>query len=413
VDRPRRRIEPRDVYLAALDTAAATVLLALYWPGFGLQTAISIDGTAELHPVPAGVGVWGAVVAAVVALPLVLRRRWPQAVLAVVLGASVAHAMVLGPRWPYPAAALALFTVALTTSRRRSVTWLAISLAISGGAAGLSAGLGLDVVGSPDASREASAQASNTPWADATVLSGVSWLVLTAAWAIGRAVRAQRDYAAAAAEQVAHRVLTEERLRLARELHDIVTHSIGLVAVKAGVANHVADARPEEARDALRVIESTSRTALMELRLVLDVLRDEPAGGATLTPSPRLTDLPELVRRATDAGVQVELVMLGSVPLPEAVELSAYRIAQEALTNVVRHAGPARCVVSVLIDERAVTIEVVDDGRGGAAFRIGHGLAGMRERVGIYGGSFAAGPRPEGGFRVQATLPYATPSETR
>ena len=405
MDRLRRRFEPRDAYLATLDVAAAAVLFVLYWPVNGLQTAASVDGTAEVHAPPAWAGTWGALLAAAVALPIVLRRRWPQTVLAVVLGASAAHALMLGHRWPYPAAALALLTVALRTSPRRSLAWLTIGLATSAITGVLPVALGLDLV-------SLAPEPSTAPWADATVRSGASWLVLAAAWAIGRAVQAQRDYTVAVAEQAAERVVTEERLRLARELHDIVTHSIGLVTVKASIANHVGDARPEEARDALRVIESTSRTALIELRRVLDVLRGGQVGDSSLAPSPRLANLPELVRRATDAGVHVDLAVNGSADLPEAVELAAYRIAQEALTNVVRHAGPARCVITVAVDERAVAIDIVDDGRGGSTYQVGHGLTGIRERVSVYGGSFAAGPRPGGGFRVHATLPYAAPTTT-
>jgi signal transduction histidine kinase len=407
VDRPRRRLEPHDAYLAALDVGAAVLLLALYWPGFGQRSAAPVGGTVEITAPPAWVGTWGIVAAVAVALPLVVRRRWPRTVLAVVLVASAAHALMLGTRWPFPAAALAMLTVALTTSRRLSVTWLGIGLATIAVPGALSAALGQDLVGANPAPSMA---ASTARWADPSVMTGVGALVLTAAWAIGRAVGAQRDYASAAAAQEANRVRAEERLRLARELHDIVTHSIGLVAVKAGVANHVADARPDEARDALRVIESTSRTALVELRRVLDVLRGGQAGGEALTPSPRLSDLPQLVQHAIDAGVRVELVVTGSADLPEAVELSAYRIAQEALTNVVRHAGPARCWVTVAVDEWTVAIDIVDDGRGGSGHQIGHGLTGMRERAGAYGGSFTAGPRPGGGFGVHATLPYAAPA---
>jgi signal transduction histidine kinase len=254
--------------------------------------------------------------------------------------------------------------------------------------------------------------ASSSP-ADMGRLVGVSWLVLVAAWAIGRAIRAQRNFAASSAEQAAARVLAEERLRLARELHDVVTHGIGLIAVKASVANHVADDRPDETRDALRVIEATSRATLADLRRALDVLRGEPAASGPLAPSPRLADLPALTTGAGDAGVHVDLTVRGSAELPEGLELSTYRIVQEALTNVVRHAGAVRCTVEVAVGDSALTIDVLDDGRGSPEFAFGHGLTGIRERVGLYGGSFMAGPRAEGGFRVHATLPYTAPMSSR
>jgi signal transduction histidine kinase len=204
--------------------------------------------------------------------------------------------------------------------------------------------------------------------------------------------------------------VSEERLRIARELHDVVAHSMSLIAVKAGVANHVAASRPEEAADALRVIEDTSKQALTEMRRVLGVLRTDDAPRDELAPAPGLGNLPELAERAASAGVRVILDLRADPDLPTGVSLSGYRIVQEALTNVIRHAAPARCAVTVTARDGEVRIEVVDDGAGRgvppAEHHPGHGLAGMRERALACGGEFTAGPHSGSGFRVNARLPY-------
>jgi signal transduction histidine kinase len=198
--------------------------------------------------------------------------------------------------------------------------------------------------------------------------------------------------------------VAEERLRIARELHDIVAHSMGLIAVKAGIGNHVAEARPAEAREALRVIEATSRSSLTEMRHLLGVLRSEVDSPA-LAPAPDPAGIPALVERARTAGVTVSLILDGTDDLAEGLGLSVYRIVQEALTNVVRHAAPTRCAITVAVAEETVRVEVTNDGPRVARGPGGHGLIGMRERVAVYGGTFEAGPRPEGGWRVVAVLP--------
>jgi signal transduction histidine kinase len=263
------------------------------------------------------------------------------------------------------------------------------------------------------------ASTSYTPYA-ADALGGAtfSWLVMGVAWLAGVAARERRAYAAQSAAHQAHQAVTDERLRIAREMHDVVAHSMSVIVVKAGIANHVADARPEEARDALRVIEATSRGALAEMRRTLGVLRSDvdglvgPLPAGDLEPVQGIADLPALAERAALTGVRVDLDVRGLAELPEGVGLSVYRIVQEALTNVVKHAAPARCRVAVEADRREVRIEVTDDGPGGSVLldspmdARGHGLVGMRERVMMYGGAFAAGPRPGGGFGVSARLPY-------
>jgi signal transduction histidine kinase len=221
-------------------------------------------------------------------------------------------------------------------------------------------------------------------------------------WTTGRAIYTRREYAAKSAVQLANAAVGDERLRIARELHDIVAHSMSLIAVKAGIANHVADQRPEEARDALRIIEATSRGTLTEMRRMLGVLRSETAD---LTPAPGLSGLPELAEQARMAGVDVTMTS-PDTELPSGLEMSVYRIVQEALTNVVKHAGPVRCEVTVTANGKEVRIDVTDNGPGGPTGS-GHGLIGMRERVMMYDGSFTAGPRPEGGFAVSARMPYS------
>ncbi|WP_067833261.1 sensor histidine kinase, partial [Actinomadura kijaniata] len=237
--------------------------------------------------------------------------------------------------------------------------------------------------------------------------TAASWLLLGGGWLVGHLLWRRAWNAACLEEQRTRRILADERLRIARELHDVVTHGMGLIAVKSGVANHIAETRPEEAREALRVIETTSRDALAEMRRLLEVLRHDPAPG-TGPVQAGVGGLEDLAEHVRAAGVEVDLAVSGGYGLPEALQLTVYRIVQEALTNVVKHAAPTRCRATVDVSPRRVSIQVVDDGAARPAPRPGpggHGLVGMRERVAMYGGSFSAGPRPGGGFAVTATLP--------
>ncbi|MFI0483609.1 sensor histidine kinase [Actinomadura sp. 9N215] len=331
--------------------------------------------------------------AAATGLPLAARRIWPVPVFAAVLSVSTAT-LLLGLPWDFfAAAAFALYPVALTRRRRR---WIPTPL--------IGTVSGVLIL--------ASATVGPTDWH--AVIIGRSLLgaaLLGASWSLGRGVRERRAHAAHSARQLADQAVSDERLRIARELHDVVAHSMSLIAVKAGVAVHVAEARPDEAVDALRVIETASRGSLAEMRHLLGVLRGGPGSpgdaGADLAPSPGLADLTGLAERAAMAGVHVDL-HVDAEDLPEGVALSAYRIVQEAVTNVVKHAAPARCRVRVEAHGLRVRIDVTDDGPG---VRVlpggdGHGLIGMRERVTMYGGDFTAGPRPEGGFAVSAAFPY-------
>ncbi|GAA0568484.1 sensor histidine kinase [Actinomadura livida] len=230
-------------------------------------------------------------------------------------------------------------------------------------------------------------------------------LAVAVAWMVGNSVRGRRAHAAALRQQATAQAVAEERLRIARELHDMVAHSIGIIAIQAGVGGRVIDTQPGEARNALNAIEVTSRETLAGLRRMLTALRRDDAGAAPLGPAPGLGDLDRLAEATKDAGVRVDLCVKGERrPLPPDVDLSAYRIVQEAVTNVVRHAGTDACRVTIGHGDGELSIEVDDDGRGGV-LGVGYGIVGMRERVGLLGGDLTAGPCPGGGFRVAARLP--------
>jgi signal transduction histidine kinase len=209
-------------------------------------------------------------------------------------------------------------------------------------------------------------------------------------------------------EEESRRAVADERLRIAQELHDVVAHSMSVIAVQAGAGMHVVDKDPAEAKKALENISATSRSTLTELRRLLGVLRDD-GEGAAYAPTPGLAELDRLTSEMESAGVEVEVSLDGDLGrVPPGVDFTGYRIVQEALTNVLKHAGPARAEVKVGSGEGTLRIEVIDDGRGvnGRSDGAGHGLVGMRERVAVYGGTLDAGPRSGGGFRVAAELPY-------
>jgi signal transduction histidine kinase len=211
---------------------------------------------------------------------------------------------------------------------------------------------------------------------------------------LAETVRSRRAWA----EEVRGRVQREERLRIARELHDVMSHTIAAMNVQATVGVDVIDDDPEQAKAALRTIRERGREATAELKATVGVLRDAPAPG--------LASLDALARTAGDAGVAVDVSVAGRPrPLRDAVDLAAYRIVQESLTNVMRHSQASRASVRVRYEPAAVIVEVEDDGLGGGAGGAGHGLLGMRERAAAVGGALEAGPGPGGGFRVHAELP--------
>jgi len=252
----------------------------------------------------------------------------------------------------------------------------------------------------------------------ATVLASGSVLV---GWLAGENARARRSYALALAERAAERererarrTAVEERARIARELHDVVAHAMSVIAVRSGVARMISGTQPDQATEALGIIETISRQSLGELRRIVAVLRQaEEPDGEELGPAPGLAALSELVSQIAAAGVRVEVCVDGEArPLPPTEDLTAYRIAQEALTNVVRHSGAATANLWVRYQPGAVEIECVDLGGqhprppGAELANGGHGIVGMRERVALYGGELSAGPTGRG-FRVLARIPVA------
>jgi signal transduction histidine kinase len=234
-------------------------------------------------------------------------------------------------------------------------------------------------------------------------------LITIVAWLIGNSIRQAHVHSQALRAQADAQAATAERLRIARDLHDMVAHSVGIIAIQAGMGRRVIDTQTAEARDALTAIEVTSRETLAGLRRTVSALRQEgPSsdGDPDLLETPGLADLVRLVARTRDAGVRVEVRWHGQPrALPAEVDTSAFRIIQEAVANVVRHADAGRCQVSIDHRDQELSIEVTDDGCGTTVADSGYGIAGMRERAALLHGELSAGPRPEGGFCVLARLP--------
>ena len=359
---------------AALAAALAGIVLSDIWTSADYYTA------SQAIYVPA---------ALLMTLPLAWRRKAPLPVAAVVMGALVFESLAVGsaptPDYQLVGWLIAIYTVAAHCGRRA---------ALAGGAISLAAGLiwmGVDDFLFP------------------VVVFGGAWLA-------GRLVR-QRDVhaqvmeersAALAREREANGRATaaEERARIARELHDVLSHSVSVMVVQAGAERMALGSERSATAEALEAIERTGRQALAEMRRLLGMLRlgDEPPAHA---PQPTLADLDALVSQVREAGVPVEVHVEGEpVLLPPGVAVSAYRILQEALTNVLKHAGPAHARVIVRYGGRELELEIADDGRGPQdAAEAGHGLVGMRERVALYDGHFDAGARNGGGFVVRVRLP--------
>ncbi len=374
----------RTGHLLVLDVVVGGVLGALV--GYAAVDATVEHGTVE--------PLWVSVLATVfITAPVVVRRAAPLPMYAVCLVAAVATMLsgVIPPvaiGAPISAVAATLYLVAAESSWHRSVWALAAGLA------------GAVVV---MLYHRFTATLTET-WSDSLLGVTFGWLVLVTGWALGFATRERRKHTEDEAARRTEQAVAEERLRIARELHDIVAHSMSLIAVKAGIANHVAAERPEEAREALRVIEAASRGSLTEMRHLLGVLRSEVDSPA-LAPAPGPAGIPALVDGARTAGVTVALSLEGTDRLADGIGLSVYRIVQEALTNVVRHAAPTRSAITVAVSEENVRVEVTNIGPRVVRGPGGHGLIGMRERVAVYGGTFEAGPLPTGGWRVLAVLP--------
>lgn len=379
-----------------VDSVVAGALLLI-----GLITVFSQeldDGMAE--PTAASV-----LTIVLVTTPVAVRRRLPLPALTVASAGILVHIVADWPEGTLPLTAMLLtYSVAAYDTPRR-------------------AGVGLGII----YATLLALAFTDAPGLDAVGIVG-NMAIFTVWWVIGIALRARRDTLEArvrAAEeranverQSAARALAEERLRIAQELHDVVAHSMSVIAVQAGVGAHVLTDRPEQARAALEAISATSRGTLTEMRRLLGVLRDDE-GERSDAPAPRLGDLPDLVEDVRNAGVPVSLTVTGTDDCPDrgtdacahaGIELSAYRVVQEALTNVMKHAGATtRVDVTVRYVPGGVEVEVADDGRGAAAVGAapgGHGLLGMRERVELWGGDLSTGPAEGGGYRVSARLPF-------
>jgi signal transduction histidine kinase len=338
-------------------------------------------------------------------LALIGRRRYPVQVFAVTFTTTLAYQLIGYPEGPiWFAMILAFATMVMTGHRTPAV------VAISVGFFAFTWGPWLTGV-----------EDDAPPIVNVVGLA--AWLlVLLSASEVLRARRGRAEAAARAQEEEARRRVSDERLRIARELHDVVAHNISMINLQAGVALHLIEEQPQQARTALSAIKDASKEALVELRSVLGVLRqvDEDNGtGAPRDPAPGLDRLPDLVSQANAAGLDVQVTVDGAArPLPRGHDLAAFRIVQEALTNVTRHAGPgAAAEVRVAYGPARIEVEVVDDGHGGAGPAApspgsGSGLTGMRERAESVGGTFDAGPRQGFGWRVRAQLPLPAPDQS-
>ncbi|KAB2867349.1 MAG: sensor histidine kinase [Anaerolineae bacterium] len=321
------------------------------------------------------------------AAALVFRRQYPSWVLIFTNGITLLYLLLDYPRGPiFLTMIIAFFTAVM--QGRRPIAW-----------AVLAAGFVL------------------FPWlpyyygdepapTSIRIFGLAGWLLVLATVAEIAHIRQQRIMRTR--EEETRRRASEERLRIARELHDVLGHNISLISVQAGVALHLMDKQPEQARVALSVIKDASKDALRELRSVLDVLRqvnEEPPR----SPSPSLASLSDLISRASEAGLQVHTEVLGDLKgLPASVDLAAFRIVQEALTNVMRHSGQTTSSVQVACNEHELTLRIENEvGKEGSreGIGLGQGILGMQERATALGGVVEAGPRPGGGFRVFARLP--------
>ena len=366
---------PRSSRLLDLVVAGGLALLALieiWWPGGFVATGPIEGDRAVLVPT-----------ALAMTLPLALRRRWPLATVLTVFGAAALQELLTTPPdglSGVTALLVASYSVAAYSEGPRAVAGLAGALALS-----------------------LSSDAGDAAFA---------WVLIGGAWGAGRIVRRQNLLLDALGREQAAReraAVADERARLARELHDVVAHSVSTMVVQAEAGESLLERDPERAREAFVSITSSGRQALGELRRMLGLLRDGD-GGAALGPQPGLAQLQLLVEQMRGVGLPVELAIEGEPrPLPAGVDLSAYRIVQEALTNTLKHARPAQARVTVRYRNDEIVLEVVDDGQGSTnGSRGGHGIPGMRERVRLYGGTLETGRREGGGFAVRARLPVGT-----
>jgi len=369
-------------------------------------TALSLGGLFGPADQPIRPVAWQEIVLTLLAtLPVALRRRHALAVLALVEAAEALY-LATGPMNSNVSGfgvAAALYTLAVCTDRRYSLR-----------IAGLVALVNALVV-------------CNGLFFGRTDTAGslvVVTLLVVGSWSLGENARTRRAYLAQLVdrarrleleqEEGAWRAVQEERARIARELHDVVAHHVSAIAVQAGAAEEIAERDPRRTREALQLIRQSSRQALAEMRAMLNVLRSGDDIGPERGPQPSLAQVEYLVGQSRAAGLVVNLQVEGAVrPIPEALDVSSYRIVQEALTNCLKHAGPSHVLVLVRYGLEMLELEVCDDGRGPAARHNGasegRGLIGMRERVALFGGELVVGAAPGAGFRVQARLPLGPP----
>ena len=355
-----------------------------------LSAALVTAGVVEAAAVyPGDAPVTHGLLTAVVMTALAWRRSFPLSVLAIALLGIIVGGRPDTPFLLFAAMVIASYTTGLVLDGGRAVAGLLMAVGPAGVGVLLDDGQPADL-------------------AAIAVLYG-------GAWVAGRLVREQTRRADRFAAQAASleqadedrraQAAAEERARIARELHDVISHSISVITVQTqAVRRRLGEEHAQEARD-LFAVESTARQAMSELRRLFGVLRAD-GERPPLAPQPGLDQLPRLLNRTRSAQLPVELVTIGEpVPLPPGLDLTAYRVVQECLTNALKHAGEARVTVQLRYGDRDLEIRVVDDGAGPTGNGTGHGLVGMRERVALYGGELDARPGPDGGFAVTAVLP--------
>ena len=379
----RRRLRAGTGTLVAIDAAVALAAMALGWL---ILTGSRADWPADARDPDA----LAAVLVVVVNATIALRRRAVGAALAIALVGGMIYAARQYPPMASPAVPLIVYMAATRLDARQSRLVLIVAAVAS--------------------------------WVATTVAAGPTEvdavLIVAGSWLLGHYVRTRRLLVAELEqraadlerqrEEQAGRAVAEERLRIARELHDVLAHTMSVVAVQAGTGRLVGADHPDAAIAALAAVETTARSAMDEMRQILTVLRADDGPGASVTPTPGLDDLPALVTQVAEAGIDVDVHVDGEPrPVPTGVGLAVYRITQEALTNVIKHAGRAHASVLLRYTDDDMLVEVRDDGHATAPTVAagGHGLIGMRERAAVHGGELTAGPDPHGGFVVRARLP--------
>jgi signal transduction histidine kinase len=391
--RPKRLIEG----IRSVNPHAVDFLLALAFTAAALLTVAQRVGEADVFRDDDFLGVG---LLLFQTLPIAARRVAPIRALIVSVGAISLH-IALGYEGVPPGtfAALVILYSAASMSDMRSAIFAAVITAA-----------GIAIYFATDRGNPALAAAMTTS------------ATYAAAWAVGVYVRSRREYTGVVEERAnflereremrSREAVAEERARIARELHDIVGHALSLIVIQSGGMQRVLESKPELVRDTLASIEATGRQALADMERMLGMLGATEVADETPGPQPGIGDVEALAARVSAAGLPVEVSIEGPpVSLPASVDLSAYRIIQEALTNVLKHAGPAQASVEIRYGPDCLELVIVDNGQGTRRDGVdnrpggGRGLLGMRERVALFGGEIEAGPRPQGGFRVHAKLP--------